>query len=857
MKMPTISVIIPVCNVEKYVKQCLDSVINSSLKNIEIICVDDGSTDSCPSILDNYASTDSRVSVIHKKNTGYGNSVNIGISKATGDYISIIESDDFISPSMLETLYNLSENGTIDVVKGNFWDYYETDRHKDAIVNRERAAMDNVSETFTISENPSILWGHPSVWSAIYRRKFLEDNHIKLIEAPGGGWVDNPFFFETLLTAKSIKWTNEPFYYYRKTNANSSSNKQTDLTLPLRRMMDNLDVVEKYHYQDEETLKLVYSRALMYLHGVIPERFYPEQVDKIKAYARKLFARLNENVITNNFNLQDQKLYYTNLSPFDRLIPEKKKILIYNWVQFDNAGGAGGGVTIYCKNLVDIIMKERPDVSVYFLSSGTAYDGSTTNCYISGTNNIFFDRCRSFEIVNSPVPAPQSMIINNPNVAIKNAKLSSVFINFIKRNGPFEAIHFNNIEGLSLDCLDIKKEFPETRLIFSLHNYVPFCTHGFYFNRATIKNCTPNHTGADCIKCTNINRITNISNELKLRASYRTNKEVNLDKWASTLGFDKLDKVIDAHNILDYFQKAVGTLNANMDFILAVSDRVKEIAIENGFDKSKTITSYIGTRVAEFAIQNHRPGLKGKYFKIGYLGNDYNVVEKGYKFLVDALSSLDDTTAGKIDLLLTMRNGDEAELQNKLKKFHSVEIKRGYMHHELKSLLNDVDLGIVPVLWEDNLPQIAIEMVAMNVPILCSSYGGASELCASDQFKFNGGDANDLKKHILYFFNNPNRLNDFWKYNKHLVTMHDHLGEIMKHYGLAPFSGEITISFEDYVLLQKEIDFFRRNFNSSIRGYSDGVRLTLKTIPWYFKKVLYYARTNGIKQTLIRIRASI
>ncbi len=104
--MSKISVLIPVFNVERYLKQCLDSIIGQSFQEIEVICVDDGSSDRSGAILDEYAQADSRIKVIHKKNTGYGNSMNAAIDSARGDYIAIIESDDFAEPDILYKLNN-------------------------------------------------------------------------------------------------------------------------------------------------------------------------------------------------------------------------------------------------------------------------------------------------------------------------------------------------------------------------------------------------------------------------------------------------------------------------------------------------------------------------------------------------------------------------------------------------------------------------------------------------------------------------------------------------------------------------------------------------------------------------------
>ena len=102
--MPKISVIIPVYNVEKYLRECLDSVINQTLADIEIILVDDGSPDNCPQICDEYALKDNRIKVIHKENGGYGSAMNVGLEKATGEYIGIVEPDDYIDSKMYEDL---------------------------------------------------------------------------------------------------------------------------------------------------------------------------------------------------------------------------------------------------------------------------------------------------------------------------------------------------------------------------------------------------------------------------------------------------------------------------------------------------------------------------------------------------------------------------------------------------------------------------------------------------------------------------------------------------------------------------------------------------------------------------------
>ena len=122
--MVKVSIIVPVYNVEKYLRQCMDSIIVQTLKDIEIICIDDGSTDSSGGILDDYASKDDRIRVIHKENSGYGNSMNIGLDAATGEYVGIVESDDYADENMFQTLYRIADENKLDVVKSSFFYYY-------------------------------------------------------------------------------------------------------------------------------------------------------------------------------------------------------------------------------------------------------------------------------------------------------------------------------------------------------------------------------------------------------------------------------------------------------------------------------------------------------------------------------------------------------------------------------------------------------------------------------------------------------------------------------------------------------------------------------------------------------------
>jgi glycosyltransferase involved in cell wall biosynthesis len=809
----------------------VDSVIKQTLNEIEIICINDGSKDGTLNILREYEAVDNRVKVIDLENGGYGRAVNTGIAAATGEYIGIVESDDFIVKSMYKKLYDLCLDGAVDIVKGNFWNYYDLadDKHE-IIVNGERQKMPDLDEPFTIREYPEILWGHPSVWSAIYRRDFLRENNIQFMEVKGGGWVDNPFFFETLCKAKSIVWTKEPYYYYRKTNPVSSSNKQTDVSMPFVRMMDNIDVVERNGYTDIETRKRVYSRALQYLRGALLECDYDTNFNIINFYAKQLMQKLEPDVIMSEFHLHDQSTFLSYASPIKNISTGFSKVLIYNWLPFDNQWNFGGGVNLYCKNLVNTILKERPKTMVYFLSSGFAYKASTTEIFIRKINNIFEGRCLSFEIVNSPVPAEQRNLYRNPLVALENPELKGVFSKFLNDFGPFEAIHFNNIEGLSLDVLDLKQEYPDTKFIFSIHNYIPVCITGFYYQRHNKCNCNPGHTKEDCYKCTRVE----IEKDLAIKTYKRGLSDFNLktaalqDNWIEALKLERLDEDVPLDKIFEFPLTCTKKINRNCDHILAVSQRVYDIAAVNGIDKNKMNVSYIGTEIAKEQVKRSLSEYDPEgCLKIVFLGNDLEYEEKGYPFLLDALESLSKVYASQIDVMLTVKQEEHEIINEKLINFHSVKIKQGYKHSELIDILKGCHLGIIPVVWEDNLPQIAIEMAAYGVPVLSSSLGGASELCKSELFKFEGGNSEDFLDKLIHFVENPEDLNEYWKYHTGLKTMSEHWNELVKYYNLQEDTSAIEISQQDYAFLMMENQFLHRYVlnDNSIKDFDQ--KLTL------------------------------
>lgn len=224
---PKVSVVIPCYNVEKYLRQCLDSVVHQTLKELEIICVNDGSTDSTLAIIQEYAAEDPRIRIIDKPNSGYGESMNQGFDLATGEYIGIIESDDFAELDMFENLYTCAKQHQLDVAKSGWFDYWSTPEERNVprrVTTPARAdrTFCPVEDVVSKTEMQSIFNVQSTIWSAIYRRSFIRESNIRFIESPGASYQDASFNFKIWALAKRVRVLEACYLHYRKDNPGSS-----------------------------------------------------------------------------------------------------------------------------------------------------------------------------------------------------------------------------------------------------------------------------------------------------------------------------------------------------------------------------------------------------------------------------------------------------------------------------------------------------------------------------------------------------------------------------------------------------------------------------------------------------------
>ncbi len=218
---PKISIVVPIYEVEKYLENCINSLLVQTLDNIEIILVDDGSVDKSGMIADSYAGKYSFIKVVHQKNKGLGPARNTGMKIATGEYIGFVDSDDWVMPNMFEKLYIAAKENDADIVASGHCDWTNG-----KIVRRRQHPMSGKTvkgknEVDTIRKK---LYGHlpndkdieafpMSVWIAIYRRKMIEDNHLQFINIIS---EDIIFNISAYKCANIITFTEGVDYCYRK-----------------------------------------------------------------------------------------------------------------------------------------------------------------------------------------------------------------------------------------------------------------------------------------------------------------------------------------------------------------------------------------------------------------------------------------------------------------------------------------------------------------------------------------------------------------------------------------------------------------------------------------------------------------
>ena len=329
--MDLVSIIVPIYNTEKYLKTCLDSILAQTYKNIEIILIDDGSSDSSPSICDEYKASDNRIVVLHKQNQGLINARKDGFRLAHGKYLAFVDSDDWIEAEMIESLYSLAMENDADVVISGVNDATPAgiSFRRNGIaegVYREDSLQEIKAKLFCKEEYFS-LGVLPYLWNKLWKKDLLEESILNADERIRVG-EDVAIGFPAILNATCMVVTDKAFYYYRQNNASMLK-------------------AEKNQQKEFTNSNLLYNYLHKYLSDVGCLDIYKDSLKRL--YIHMLFTRSYELV---NKKIENQGIY-----PY--LNSVEKPIIIYG------AGALGTAIYEYVSKRFEI--KHWIDANADFL----------------------------------------------------------------------------------------------------------------------------------------------------------------------------------------------------------------------------------------------------------------------------------------------------------------------------------------------------------------------------------------------------------------------------------------------------------------------------------------------------------
>lgn len=310
--MPKVSIIIPVYNVEKYLRQCLDSVVNQTLKDIEIICVNDGSTDNSLQILKEYADSDRRIKIIEQKeNQGQGVAKNLALETSIGEYVCFVDSDDWLELDALQTLYDYANKNNADYVEF-LLNRYDTETKSYENIKQDYSYHED--KIYTNADMIKNLFAVP-IYSnnKLLKREFLKTLDIKFFDFKLG--EDHIVTIKSRLFANRICFLNKVFYHYRR-NKNSSTNIESAETINIFQIIDKTKKYLEQNYENFEELqpqweeyiynfqswnvqkvpknqiKIFYSEA----KRILPARLYLKFLYnyKIKTFVQQIFSIKND-----------------------------------------------------------------------------------------------------------------------------------------------------------------------------------------------------------------------------------------------------------------------------------------------------------------------------------------------------------------------------------------------------------------------------------------------------------------------------------------------------------------------------------------------------------------------------------
>lgn len=302
-----VSIIMPSLNVAPYIRECIESAINQSLNDIEIICIDAGSTDGTREIIAEYAKKDSRIRCIDSQIRSYGHQVNIGINVARGKYIAILETDDYVDTTMYEKLYTIASANNLDYVKADYDSFIEYNSNR--LFKYIKIFNDNnkYNRVIDCCQLPEIFVTDQNIWRGIYKRDFLNKSDIRLNESPGAAYQDIGFVLLVMTYAKRAMYINDSFYRYRMQREGCSSCSDKILQFSYQEFVR---LIDELHIDNTDTFKYVvqrmtgvflveYTKLLTKCSFAFDKEYYDTYIDKYYVWFKgKLSEYMLKGIIT-------------------------------------------------------------------------------------------------------------------------------------------------------------------------------------------------------------------------------------------------------------------------------------------------------------------------------------------------------------------------------------------------------------------------------------------------------------------------------------------------------------------------------------------------------------------------------
>jgi glycosyltransferase involved in cell wall biosynthesis len=306
------SIIIPIYNTDNFIKYALNNILNQTFQNIEIICVDDGSTDNSLSLLEKYRKIDDRIIIIKQEHKGAAAARNKGLKIAKGDYISFVDSDDLISTNLYEKIFNIIEKEKFDIVMFNAG-YYNNKTKK--VLNNlffNISGIKNHINEFSkhnYSDFKYLFYGNESVANKIYKRTYLQDINLHFKES--SNFEDRLFHFLSFIQANSISVLNERLYLYRINRKNSMNekiyNKNSKLILDIFNDFPEIEelIFSKYPNLEKQLYEFIYIIFEYYFYRApfkIKNKFYKMMRTKLKDIEKNVIIKKNFDEVRKDFN---------------------------------------------------------------------------------------------------------------------------------------------------------------------------------------------------------------------------------------------------------------------------------------------------------------------------------------------------------------------------------------------------------------------------------------------------------------------------------------------------------------------------------------------------------------------------